>query len=82
MSFVRVGCTAWHVSLLLCGSNTIITALAMTAHVEQGIHLSEDKYCSLGAMLNQKAPFETTYEVVEEGTEWIRPDSEIEKIHL
>lgn len=51
------------------------------ATVEQAIHVSEDKYCSVGAMLKQTAPFETTYEVVEEETEWIRPESQIE-VHV
>jgi putative redox protein len=50
--------------------------------VEQAIHLSEDKYCSVGAMLKQAASFETTYEVVEEETEWIRPKPQIEEVHL
>ncbi len=50
--------------------------------VEQAIHLSEDKYCSVGAMLKQTAAFETTYEVIEEETEWIRTDSQVEKVLL
>ena len=49
--------------------------------VEQAIHLSEDKYCSVGAMLKQTASFETTYEVVQEETEWIRSDWRLEKVH-
>jgi putative redox protein len=50
--------------------------------VEQAIHLSEDKYCSVGAMLKQTASFETTYEVIEEETEWICTDSQVEKVLL
>jgi putative redox protein len=50
--------------------------------VEQAIHLSEDKYCSVGAMLKQLASFETTYEVVEETTEWIRREPQVEEVHL
>lgn len=50
--------------------------------VEQAIHLSEDKYCSVGAMLKQTASIETSYKVVEEETEWIRADSQIAKVSL
>jgi putative redox protein len=42
------------------------------AALEQAIHLSEEKYCSVGAMLQKTAEFHTTYEIVEEKTEWIR----------
>lgn len=49
--------------------------------VEQAIHLSEDKYCSVGAMLKQTASFETTYEVSEERIEWIRPEPQLEQVH-
>lgn len=51
------------------------------AVVEHAIYLSEDKYCSVAAMLKQTASFNTTYEVVEEETEWIRPESQLEKVH-
>ncbi len=43
------------------------------AAVEQAIHLSEDKYCSVGAMVQKTASFQTTYEIVEEETEWMKP---------
>lgn len=43
------------------------------AAVEQAIHLSEDKYCSVGAMVEKSASLHTTYEIVEEKTEWIKP---------
>ena len=36
------------------------------AAVEQAIHLSEEKYCSVGAMVKQTAAFHTTYEIVAE----------------
>jgi len=39
--------------------------------VEQAIHLSEEKYCSVGAMLQKTAVFHTTFEVVAENVEWI-----------
>ena len=41
--------------------------------IEQAIHLSEEKYCSVGAMLQKTASFHTTYEIVAEKTEWMAP---------
>ena len=37
-----------------------------SAAIEEAIRLSEEKYCSVGAMLKQTAAFKTTYEIVEE----------------
>ncbi len=42
------------------------------AAIEEAIRLSEEKYCSVGAMVKQTASFTTTYEVVEEKTEWMK----------
>ena len=39
--------------------------------VEQAIHLSEEKYCSVGAMIQKSAAFHTTYEILQERTEWM-----------
>jgi putative redox protein len=39
------------------------------AAVEQAIHLSEEKYCSVGAMVKQTATFTTTQEIIEERSE-------------
>jgi putative redox protein len=41
--------------------------------IEEAIRLSEEKYCSVGAMVKQTAGFQTTYEIVEEKTEWMKP---------
>lgn len=41
------------------------------AAIEESIRLSEEKYCSVGAMLKQTATFKTTYEIVEEKTAWL-----------
>lgn len=38
--------------------------------IEAAIRLSEEKYCSVGAMVKQTACLHTTYEVVEEQTAW------------
>jgi putative redox protein len=42
-----------------------------TAAIEQAIRLSEEKYCSVGAMVQKTANLHTTYEVVEDKTEWL-----------
>jgi len=42
------------------------------AAVEQAIHLSEEKYCSVGAMVQKTASFHTTYEIVAEKIEWVQ----------
>jgi putative redox protein len=42
------------------------------AALEQAIHLSEEKYCSVGAMVQKTASFHTTYEIVDEKSEWMR----------
>ena len=39
--------------------------------VEQAIQLSEEKYCSVGAMLKVKASVETVYEIHEEPVSWL-----------
>jgi putative redox protein len=42
--------------------------------IEEAIRLSEEKYCSVGAMVKQTANVHTTYEIVEEKTPWLAPD--------
>jgi putative redox protein len=42
--------------------------------IEQAVHLSEEKYCSVGAMIQKTATFHTTYEIVKEKVEWMRPE--------
>ena len=59
----------------------VFTAVRITHHitgfeidpatVEQAIRLSEEKYCSVGAMVQKAAPLQTTYEIVEEKTKWM-----------
>jgi putative redox protein len=41
--------------------------------IEEAIRLSEEKYCSVGAMVKQTATFKTTYEIIEEKTAWLAP---------
>ena len=41
--------------------------------LQEAIRLSEEKYCSVGAMVKQSATLHTTYEIVEEKTPWLTP---------
>jgi putative redox protein len=51
----------------------VLTGFAVDkSAVEQAIHLSEEKYCSVGAMLKGSASFETTFEIHEEPTSWLQ----------
>jgi putative redox protein len=43
------------------------------AALKEAIRLSEEKYCSVGAMVKQTASMHTTYEIVEEQTAWMKP---------
>jgi len=43
------------------------------AALEEAIRLSEEKYCSVGAMVQQTASFHTTYEIVDDKTAWLQP---------
>jgi putative redox protein len=42
------------------------------AAVEQALQLSEEKYCSVGAMLKENAVLETVYEIHEEPLSWLQ----------
>jgi putative redox protein len=42
-----------------------------SAAIEEAIRLSEEKYCSVGAMVKQTASLHTTYEIVEETIQWL-----------
>jgi putative redox protein len=44
-----------------------------SAAIEEAIRLSEQKYCSVGAMVKLTASLLTTYEIVEEKTPWLTP---------
>jgi len=44
-----------------------------SAAIEEAIRLSEEKYCSVGAMVKQTANLHTTYEIVKEKTAWLEP---------
>jgi len=43
------------------------------AALHEAIRLSEEKYCSVGAMLEKTASFHTTCEIIEDKTGWIEP---------
>lgn len=38
----------------------------------EAIRLSEEKYCSVGAMVQKSATFQTTHEIVEDATSWLQ----------
>jgi len=41
------------------------------AALVEAIRLSEEKYCSVGAMVQRTAAFHTTHEIIEETTSWL-----------
>jgi putative redox protein len=41
----------------------------------QAIQLSEEKYCSVGAMIAKSARLETTHEIREDETAWLKPEA-------
>jgi putative redox protein len=43
------------------------------AAVQEAIRLSEEKYCSVGAMVQKTATLQTTFEIVQDTTEWMKP---------
>jgi len=58
--------TALRIHHVVTGNEIDVAAL------EEAIRLSEEKYCSVGAMVKKTASFHTTYEIVEEKTGWIK----------
>ena len=52
----------------------VVTGVGINpAFLQEAIRLSEEKYCSVGAMLQKSATFHTTFDVVEEPAEWLHP---------
>lgn len=47
------------------------------AAVQEAIRLSEEKYCSVGAMVKQTATLHTTYEIIEEKVAWATPAASV-----
>jgi putative redox protein len=50
------------------------------AAVEQAVQLSEEKYCSVGAMLKATASFETSIEIREDTTGWLHEAAASERV--
>lgn len=48
--------------------------------VEQAIRLSEEKYCSVGAMLKGGTRLETSFEICEELVAWLKPGTAPETV--
>lgn len=50
----------------------IVTGIGIDqAALVEAIHLSEEKYCSVGAMVQKTATFHTTHEIIEDVTPWL-----------
>ena len=41
--------------------------------LQEAIRLTEEKYCSVGAMVQKSTTFHTTFEILEDKTEWLKP---------
>ena len=51
----------------------VVTGIGIDeAGLVEAIRLSEEKYCSVGAMVQKTASFQTTHEIVEDTTPWIQ----------
>ncbi|HVA95349.1 MAG TPA: OsmC family protein [Candidatus Dormibacteraeota bacterium] len=51
----------------------VVTGFEIEPHaIEEAIHLSESKYCSVGAMVKQTATLQTTYEIVQETSAYLQ----------
>src|SRR6516164_7548648 len=48
--------------------------------VEQAVQLSEEKYCSVGAMLKATASFKTSIEIREDTTGWLHEAAATERV--
>ncbi len=48
--------------------------------IEQAIHLSEEKYCSVGAMVKKTAAFHTTFEIITEKEEWMNAPAAVSSL--
>lgn len=46
--------------------------------LQEAIRLSEEKYCSVGAMVQKSATLHTTYEIVADKTTWLQPANPVE----
>ena len=51
----------------------VVTGIGVeSAALAQAIQLSEEKYCSVGAMVGKSAKLETTFEIHEDETAWLK----------
>jgi len=51
----------------------VVTGIGIDeAALVEAIRLSEEKYCSVGAMVQKTATFQTTHEIVEDTTSWLQ----------
>jgi len=53
----------------------IVTGIGVNQKaLAQAIQLSEEKYCSVGAMIGKSAKLETTHEICEDETAWLKAE--------
>jgi len=58
----------------------VVTGIAIDQDaVSQAIHLSEEKYCSVGAMIQKGAKMETEFEIHEEASSWLKTEVAAER---
>jgi putative redox protein len=56
----------------------VVTGLALDeAALVEAIRLSEEKYCSVGAMVQKSATFHTTHEIIEDSTPWLHSEEAV-----
>ena len=50
----------------------VVTGVGISEEaLQEAIRLSEEKYCSVGAMVQKSAALHTTHEIVEDNTSWL-----------
>ena len=53
----------------------VVTGVGIdAAALVEAIRLSEEKYCSVGAMVQKTATLQTTHEIIEDTTSWLHAD--------
>jgi len=53
----------------------LVTGIAIDEAALVEAILSEDKYCSVGAMVQKTATFQRTHEIIEDATSWLHAES-------
>jgi len=60
----------------------IVTGIGVDeSALAQAIQLSEEKYCSVGAMVTKSAKLATSHEIREDETAWLKPEAAEARVH-